>query len=141
MRVTHAVFDALRTFDRACSRAELEHETGLDTEEVRGALRVLKRHGVLNVDGGRCQLTTYRLKPHAPRPVDMRGHYDRSLQVPRHDGHLLVVGGQQRAAAGPPSHKSAPGAQRAAVSTASSRAVQAPAVSTCALAAFWRGTR
>lgn len=77
LQIALRLFEALRTFDRAASRAELERESGLDYDQVHKALRTLDRHQVLvkSIDGKRAAL--YRLIEGAGQPVTARGRYRR----------------------------------------------------------------
>ena len=123
MRMILAVFDALRTFDRACTRAELERETGCDQRAVENGLCGLLRRGLLIVGGLRGQRGTYELVLGAHRPVDRRGRY------PREERHRAAAANYARPrpfpdgqcdpstylAARPSSHDAQPGALRTVV--------------------------
>lgn len=131
MRLIVAVFDALRTFDRPCTRAELEAASGLGRHEVRNGLDGLRHRRLLLVMGNARERATYRLKPSAQRPEDLRGHGERAAPV-----RERIAAGVARywAAAGvlsppdpgfiahhasaPPSHACAPGAARHSVASA-----------------------
>lgn len=80
MRLILAVFDALRTFDRPCTRAELQRESGLDKDEVHLGLRGLDRRHMLAVEGNPRSRGLYQLTPEAKRPEDLRGKYVRAAE-------------------------------------------------------------
>lgn len=69
-----AVYDALRTFDRPCTRAELGAASDLVRDEVRNGLDGLRRRGAVIVDGAPRERTAYMLRPGADRPTDLRGN-------------------------------------------------------------------
>lgn len=73
MRLITAVYAALRSFPRPATRRELEKESGLDQAGVRKGLAGLERRGVLIMDGGQGRLTTYKLRPGAEPPKELRG--------------------------------------------------------------------
>lgn len=108
------VFDALRTFDRPATRAELEVESGLDYDQVHKALRTLALHQLLIKDAVARQRGTYQLKPGAIRPVLKRGRYQRDDE---HRLHMAQVKRAHRSEprytpARPPSHTAQAGALR-----------------------------
>lgn len=99
------VFDALATFDRPATRAEIETESGLDKRAVENGLAGLMRRQLLRIDGGPRMLTTYQLAAVAPRPETLRGRYSRT------PGSILSAP-RPYAAAMPPSHHAQPSAVR-----------------------------
>jgi hypothetical protein len=129
VRLIAAVFDALATFDRPCTRAELERESGLTKDQVHLGLRGLDRRHVLLVDGAARSRTVYQLLPGAQRPEDLRGKFARSdefkalqsaarrgLHASRPATTAAVAAisphGGQYSPARPASHGAAPGALR-----------------------------
>lgn len=111
MRLIHAVFDALRTLDRPCTRAEIQQHCRIDRDAARKGLDALRRRGGLQI-AERAGCVTYALRPGAPRPLELRGRYARSL-AHRHLMAQLV--GAQRArfsVAMPASHAAEPGVLR-----------------------------
>lgn len=165
MRCIHAVFDALRTFDRPATRRELERESGLSSDQVAAALRSLFRQKLLERDVAGRQRGTYWLAPGAQRPEDQRGRFTRDDEyrrrmrsayldyhaarphgalVPRHEGASIgAAASQHHSSARPPSAAAASGVTRVIVrgvldlqpSTAAS------AVGSCLLADVWPSRR
>lgn len=112
------VFRALRSFDRAASRAELERESELTYDQVHEGLRTLVRRGLLvkPLAIGR-QRGTYQLVAGAREPTTTRGQYERT------EAHRQMIAALVRARraghapasyspAAPPSHTNEPGALR-----------------------------
>src|SRR5512139_2768199 len=78
MRLIQAVYDALRTFDRPATRAEIERESGLDKPAVERGLEGLDRRGdLVRKDVKPRKGGTYALKAGAVRPDHFlpRGKY------------------------------------------------------------------
>lgn len=153
MRLIEAVYDALRSFDRPCTRAEIEREACLCTVEVKKGLLGLKRRGDLVTDGVERQRAVYSLREGAERPTDQRGQYERTMEL--REGQRLARK-QHRAArpaitilddsggagrpyspAAGPSHGNAPGAARV-VRHGMSLGGTNNLISPCALAQTWR---
>lgn len=130
MRLITTVYDALRTFDRPCTRAELEAATGLGKHEVRNGLDGLRQRRLVSVSGSARERATYQLRPAAERPEDLRGRSARTeatrqrISASRRraavPGIMLLepIGhGLPYRPSFPPSHVAAPGALRSTVST------------------------
>lgn len=144
MHIAVIVFNALRTFDRPATRAEIERESGLDYDQVHEALRTLSRHGVLIkfVDGPR-RRGLYQLTEDARRIETVRGRYERTAP---HRKHLAALARARRAdavatysPAMAPAHAAAPGALRTVVRGILDRRRQVrKAFEACALAQLWK---
>lgn len=153
MRLIVAVYDALRTFDRPCTRAEIEREARLGPIETKKGLLGLKRRGELVVTGSARQRALYRLRPEAERPTDQRGRYERLLEhreraSSARRNHRVPAPGivvldaihdaaAQYCASSPPSHAAAPGVARV-VSHGMSLGGSNVSIMPCALAQIWR---
>lgn len=153
MRLIVAVYDALRSFDRPCTRAEIERQAQLTGVEAKKGLLGLKRRGDVLMDGAPRQRTLYRLRPGAQRPADRRGRYERLLEhrqqqsIARRNHRvaapsILVLDPQPEAVArhspaSPPSHTSAPGGARLVTHGMDLGGSNAP-IAPCALAQIWR---
>lgn len=142
MRLIAAVYDALRTFDRPCTRTELEDASGLSRHEVRNGIDGLRHRRLLLVVGSARERATYRLKPGAQRPEELRGRQERPAAV----RHRIAVGVARHRAAAPQvvllapdpafvPHRAAAPAGHAHVAGAARRAVPSspPALSTASL--------
>ncbi len=141
MHLILAVYDALRSYDRPCTRAEIEETAGLGKDDVREGLRGLQRRGDLIVVGTERQRATYRLRPGAQRPVELRGKAPKTDETrvrmaESHRRRTGVVVIDTYSPARPPSHRAEPGALRTGKAH---RHVVEP--SSCALQFFWRGKR
>lgn len=149
MRLILTVYDALRTFDRPCTRAELEAVTGMTKDDVWRGLRGLMRRHCLHVVGEPRKRTTFRLLKDAKRPFDLRGvvpkseltrrrmaaaHRERSARI---GIHVLDDHPSNYSPARPPSHGSAPGGARI-VRSGLGLVGDSSATTSCALAVFWR---
>jgi hypothetical protein len=79
--IADIVFDALRTFDRPATRAEIERESELGYDQVHNALRTLWRNGlvVIEVDAPR-RRGLYRVATGAERGECSRGRYERDQE-------------------------------------------------------------
>ncbi len=152
MRLILAVFDALRTFDRPATRAEIEREAGLTFDEVHKGLRGLMRRGALVMDGKpRCR-SVYALTDGAQRPADLRGRYKRTAEgraaiaARARDGDaflgIIVLDEPLHPyrAAMPPSHRAQPGSLRTATVAQAQRKAVPVSFSPCLLASVWRKT-
>ena len=124
MHVILRVFDAIRSFDRPCTCAELARETGLTRDSVRKGLDGLRRRKLLVEDGAPRLRTTYLLAVEAPRPEDLRGRYDRAARM------LELPAQCKHSPASPTSHAAQPGALRAGIT--------AIARQSCTLQKLWR---
>ena len=144
------VFDALRTFARPATRAELEREASLSKDEVWAGLRGLIRRGlVICIQEGR-QRGTYVLTKMAARPECGRGRYERAEEH-RHRMARAVKATKVRAKDGwrgdysparPPSHDAQPGALRVVVKgVLDIRRHQPSTFGRCALADAWKKPR
>lgn len=81
MSTARLLFDALRSFNRAATRCELEHESGLDYDQVHKALKTLKRHCLLAPsDGSARQRQLYQLREGAALPQNLQLHSREFLQ-------------------------------------------------------------
>lgn len=135
------VFNALRTFDRPATLAEIERESGLDRDQVHEALRTLDRHQVLvkDVQGPR-RRGLYKLVDGARPVATARGRYERDVA---HRQRIAALVRAQRAGAAvpgyspamPPSHAAAPGALR---TVGASARVLPVGLDLCALARVWK---
>lgn len=142
MHLILAVYDALRSYDRPCTRAEIENATSMEKDDVREGLRGLQRRGDLIVIGSERQRATYRLRTGAERPVDLRGksvkdEETRARMAESHrrravPGVTTLDHGHHYSPARPPSHRAEPGALR------TTKPVRHVASNTCALQHFWR---
>lgn len=125
VRLILVVYDALRTFDRPCTRAELEAETGLSKDDVWTGLKGLMRRRCLRIVGEPRQRTTFQLVTGATRPYDLRGMSPKSaatrgrisaaVRVRKGASpqiHLFDDPPDPHRAACPPSHNAEPGALR-----------------------------
>jgi hypothetical protein len=76
--IADIVLDALRTFDRPATRAEIERESELGYDQVHNALRTLCRNGlvVIEVDAPR-RRGLYRVATGVERSECARGRYER----------------------------------------------------------------
>ena len=79
MRNVLVVFDALQRGLRPLTRVEIEAATGLVRDEVREALRSLKRRTLLVIDGAERERVRYSLVEKAVRPQDGRGRFVRTV--------------------------------------------------------------
>lgn len=148
MRLIHTVFDALRTFDRPCTRAEIEAATGLKKDDVWKGLKGLMRRRCLRIVGEPRRVTTFALAPGAMRPLDLRGVSGKSeitrrriaaarRQAVTPEIHILEPLPVHHRAAMAPSHRAEPGALRV-VKKGLGLTGGEPAARPCALADFWR---
>lgn len=131
MHATLQVFTALQSFDRPCTRIELERETGLCKRAVENGLEGLLRRGLLYIDGQPRARSTYRLIPGAVTPEPRRGRYDRAARAGAAGAPVHF------SAAAPPSHSAQSGALRTTISSLQT-AHRGPTAATCALAHYWR---
>lgn len=154
MRLIDAVYDALRSFDRPCTRAELEAATGLGKDDVWNGLKGLLRRGVVCTDDAPRKRGLYALVPGAPRPEDRRG------RAPKSEATRALISAARKTyqssgpqihtlhadvpptyhPASPPSHASAPGILRTVHSGAGMRGGGTP-IARCTLADVWTGRR
>lgn len=141
MHLILAVYDALRSYDRACTRAEIEAATDLGKDDVRAGLRGLQRRGDLIVIGSERQRAMYRLRTGAERPIDLRGKAakDEETRARMAEAHrrrvtpsVALLDHHHYSAARPPSHRSEPGALR------TTKHGPRVASNVCALQHFWR---
>ena len=150
MQLILQVFDALRTFDRPATRAELERESGLDKDAVWSGLRGLIRRGlVICAQEGR-QRGMYMLTRMAERPECARGKYERDSD---HRQRMALatkatrVSAKERwhadySPARPPSHSAQPGALRVVVKgVLDVRRHQPSTFGRCVLADTWKKPR
>ena len=148
MRLILTVFDALRTFDRPCTRAEIESASGLKTDDVGKGLKGLMRRRCLRIVGEPRRVTTFALVPGAARPLDLRGIAGKSditrrrIAAARRAGatpeiHILAPLGLSHRAAMPPSHRAEPGALRVVKKGLGLSGGDLP-TRPCALAEIWR---
>lgn len=147
MQLILAVYDALRSFDRPCTRAEIEREALLTRDEVRIGLDGLRRRHAIRMEGLPRQQATYRLVPGAERPEDLRGQYERSEEQRRRMRHRASapgVTGPRFAMDGPASYSPAAGPSRNAMPGAARQVKggisfgNASSITPCALALSWR---
>ena len=142
MNLILAVYDALRSYARACTRAEIEIAAALGKDDVREGLRGLQRRGDLIVVGTERQRATYRLRTGAERPVDLRGkgEKDEETRARMAEAHRRRPGPSvalldYHSPARPPSHRSEPGALR------TTKPVHRVASNACALQHYWSRKR
>lgn len=83
MSSAQLVYQALKTFDRPATRAELQKETGLDRHGVHAGIRVLREQGYIDETGaGERKRGLYQLKPGpAPRWPDRRKKLERDAPL------------------------------------------------------------
>lgn len=151
-RLILAVFDALRSFDRPCTRSEIEREALLTRDEVRIGIDGLRRRHAVRMEGLPRQQATYRLVPGAERPEDRRGHYDRSEEIrerhalahvkhraamPRGGASVVPAGQHQYSPAMGPSSDVMVGARRQ-VKGGMSLGGSNNTIPSCELAQIWR---